>query len=134
MNTYKNTYKNPSWWNDDTDSAWDHVKDAFKRDWDQTKHDFGGKEPDTRQNVSDTVKQATGTQVAPPRGEPVYEKAEMAFRYGYGARAHYGRKHPTWNPDLETQLRQDWHAANPGDERFWDENGEFVRSGWDYEE
>ena len=37
-----NTYKNPVWWTTDNDTAWDKVKTAFKRDWDQTKHDLGG--------------------------------------------------------------------------------------------
>ena len=42
-------YNDPTWWNRDYDSGWDRVKEAFRRDWDQTKHDFGGDEPDLNQ-------------------------------------------------------------------------------------
>ena len=66
-----NQYKNPNWWTKENDSAWDRTKAALKRDWDQTKHDFGGKEPDTNQKVGDTVKQAAGKEAdsAAPRTE-----------------------------------------------------------------
>ena len=61
--------RNPKWWNKEHESGWSRVKAAFKRDWDQTKHDFGGAEPDTDQNIGDTVKQAAGKQPIPPRGQ-----------------------------------------------------------------
>ena len=32
---------NPAWWTKNHDSAWDHVCDAMRRDWEQTKYDFG---------------------------------------------------------------------------------------------
>lgn len=100
--------QNPKWWTKESDSKWDRVKAAFKRDWDQTKHDVGAREPDTNQNVDDTVKQAAGKDPIPPRGQPVYEKIEPAYRFGYGARLHYGQRYPTWNPELEKELRRDW--------------------------
>ena len=128
-----NTYKNPTWWTKDHDSSWDRVKAAFKRDWDQTKHDMGGKQPDTKQNVNDTVKQAAGKETIPPRGQQVYEKAEPAFRFGYGARSYYKAKYPTWNKDLETQLRRDW-SSSAGNENAWENNADYIRSGWEYEE
>ena len=62
-------HKNPKWWTTENETAWDRVKLAFQRDWDQTKHDLGGDEPETRQNISHTVKQAGGTETIPPRGE-----------------------------------------------------------------
>ena len=127
-----NTYKNPSWWTKDNDTAWDKVKAAFKRDWDQTKHDMGGKQPDTAQNVNDTVKQASGKQPIPPRGTPVYEKAEPAYRFGYGARSYYQQKYPQWDSALETQLQQDWMASSP--EGNWDEDVVYIREGWDYDD
>ena len=129
-----NTYKHPTWWTKENDTSWDRVKAAFKRDWDQTKHDMGGKPPETKQNVNDTVKQAAGKQAIPPRGQQVYEKQETAIRFGYGARSHYGKKYPTWNRELETQLQRDWSESNPGDEDAWDTKAEYVRSGWDYKE
>jgi len=42
--------RNPTWWNAEYESGWDRVKAAFKRDWDQTKHDMGANEPDTDQD------------------------------------------------------------------------------------
>jgi hypothetical protein len=127
-----NTYKNPQWWTKENDSAWERVKEAFKRDWDQTKHDMGGRQPDTAQNVNDTVKQASGNQPIPPRGEPVYEKAEPAYRFGYGARAYYGNRFSTWDDKLETELQRDWRSTNP--QGNWDEDVEYIRQGWEYEE
>jgi hypothetical protein len=126
-----NTYKNPTWWATDNDTAWDKVKAAFKRDWDQTKHDLGGKQPETKQNVNDTVKQASGNQPIPPRGVPVYEKIEPAYRFGYGARSHYGKTHPSWNPALESELRRDWMASG-GQENDWTTESQFIHKGWDY--
>ena len=124
--------KNPRWWNKDNDSAWERVKAAFKRDWDQTKHDFGGKQPDTNQDVDDTVKQAAGKQPIPPRGQPVYEEIEDAHRFGYGARSHYSKSYSNWNNDLETQLRRDWQETY-GD-RDWMLYREEIRRGWDYDD
>src|SRR6185369_5960253 len=100
--------RNPKWWNKENDSAWERVKTAFKRDWDQTKHDFGGKQPDMNQNVGDTVKQASGKQPIPPRGAPVYEEMEDAHRFGYGARTHYGPRYAHWDSKLESELQRDW--------------------------
>jgi hypothetical protein len=125
-------YKNPKWWTQEQDSSWDRVKAAFKRDWDQTKHDMGGNQPDTKQNAKDTLKQASGNQPVPSRGEQVYEKAEPAYRFGYGARSHYGKKYSAWNKDLETELKRDWASTNPGSN--WDNDATYIRSGWDFEE
>src|ERR1051325_1727793 len=70
--------RNPKWWNQEQDSAWDRVKAAFKRDRDQTKHDFGGDEPDTDQDVDNTVKQAAGKEPIHPRRVATYEEMEPA--------------------------------------------------------
>jgi len=127
-----NTYKNPTWWTKDNDSAWERVKEAFKRDWDQTKHDFGGKQPDTAQNVNNTVKQASGTEPMPPRGTPAYEKIEPAYRFGYGAKSFYRQKHPKWDANLEAQLQRDWKASYP--DAKWDEEVVYIRQGWEYDD
>ncbi|HEX3797585.1 MAG TPA: hypothetical protein VH413_02695 [Verrucomicrobiae bacterium] len=126
------TYSNPSWWTKDNDSSWDRVKAAFERDWDQTKHDMGGKQPNTNQQVKDTVKQASGKEAIPPRGTPVYEEVEPAYRFGYGARAHYGKKYSKWNSDLEKELKRDW--SNTYKDRSWETDAEYIQSGWDYKE
>lgn len=65
------TETQPSWWTEERHgSAWGRVKEAMKRDWEQTKHDLrmGGRELD--QDVDDTVKQAAGKEAIPPRAVP----------------------------------------------------------------
>ena len=59
--------RNPRWWNAETDSAWNRVRDAIKRDWIQTQHDFGAGKPDLNQKIGDTLRQAGGTEALPPR-------------------------------------------------------------------
>ena len=127
-----NQYKNPAWWTTEDDSAWERTKAAFKRDWDQTKHDFGGDEPDTNQNVSDTVKQAAGDEAIPPRGVPAYDRAEPAYRFGYGARQHFGKNFSQWNDELENKLRNDWSRTYPDRADAWDTDAEYIRSGWNF--
>jgi hypothetical protein len=124
---------NPKWWDSSFDSKWDRVKAAFQRDWDQTKHHFGGKTPDTDQNVSDTVKQASGKEPIPPRGVPGYDKAERAYRLGYGARTHYGSRYTTWDDRLEAELERDWRDIAPEDRDDWPRYRSVVRRGWDYD-
>ena len=134
MNTLKSTYKNPDWWNSENDSAWDRVKLAIKRDWDQTKHDLGGNEPDTHQNISHTTRQATGNEAIPPRGTPNHDDVESAHRFGYGARLHYGKNYPDWNNDLELRLAEDWRKSNPSRQETWMQDRAAIRYGWDYED
>jgi hypothetical protein len=123
--------RNPKWWNQEHESAWERVKGAFKRDWDQTRHDFGGGEPDTDQDVDDTVKQAAGKQPIPPRGQPTYEQLEDAYRFGYGARAHYGSNYSAWDKEVESHLSRDWQDTYA--DRQWNQYRNSVRLGWDRE-
>jgi hypothetical protein len=123
--------RNPEWWNKENDSAWERVKAAFKRDWDQTKHDFGGKEPDTNQDVDDTVKQAVGKQPIPPRRQPTYEDVEPAYRFGFGAKSHYGKQYSTWDDKLEAQLKRDWESSYEG-ASDWPTTRQAIRRGWEY--
>ena len=132
MNT--TSVKNPSWWTDDNDSAWERTKAALKRDWDQTKHDLGGDEPDTDQNVTNTVRQASGKEAIPPRGETAYDDVEPAHRFGYGARSYYQEEYPEWDDELETKLRTDWQEIHPERKKTWDADVENIRYGWDYED
>ena len=123
--------KNPTWWTSENDTAWDRTKAAFKRDWDQPKHDLGGKQPDTDQQVSDTVKQAAGKEIIPPRGTPAYETAEPAYRFGYGARSHYGKRYPQWDSQLETELQRDWQTTNP--DRKWADDKQYIHDAWTHQ-
>jgi hypothetical protein len=124
--------KNPKWWNNQHESAWERVKAAFKRDWDQTKHDMSGRQPNTDQQVGDTVKQAAGKEAIPPRGKPNYEETEDAYRFGYGARSQYSNRFPRWDNSLEAQLERDWRETY-GD-RAWISYREAIRYGWDYQD
>jgi len=121
-------HSNPKWWTEQHDSSWERVKAAFKRDWDQTKHDLGGKRPDTDQDVDNTVRQATGKEAIPPRGQPTFEDYEPAYKFGYGARSMYGQKHTQWNNEVQNQLRKDWD-----DDEEWDSNLPYIRKGWEYQ-
>lgn len=50
------------------------VKEALKRDWEQTKHDFSKKKGvDLNQDVGDTLKQAAGKEPIPPLAVPNYD-------------------------------------------------------------
>jgi hypothetical protein len=127
-----NEKRNPKWWTQQHQSSWDRIKAAFQRDWDQTRHDFGGRQPDTDQDVDDTIKQAAGKQPIPPRGAPTLEEAEDAHRFGYGARSQYGKQFPAWNDQLESQLRRDWTETYQ-DREFNRFRGD-IRRGWEYDE
>jgi len=124
--------RNPKWWTTEHDSAWERAKAAFRRDWDQTKHDFGGNQPDTDQDVDDTVKQAAGKQPIPPRGVRTFEDDEPAYKFGYAARRFYGSRYSTWNNDLESHLREDWRETG-GDLDDWERYQAAIRRGWDYD-
>ena len=114
-----NRTNHPTWWTDEHTSRWHEVKNAFRRDWEQTKHDLGSsKAADLQQSAGDTIRQATGRQ--PQLG---FDDLEPAFRFGYGARSHYGS--PGWDEDVEKRLSADY----PGDFR---RDQEYVRRGYEY--
>jgi hypothetical protein len=122
--------RNPKWWNEQTESAWERVKAVFKRDWDQTMQNAGCQQPDTHQQVGDTVKQALGKE-AIPSGMPRYEEIEDAYRFGFGARYQYDGQYPFWDMGLEAQLEQDWYETY-GD-RHWGRYRDFIRHAWEYD-
>lgn len=126
------TTKNPSWWNNTHDSAWDRVKAAFKRDWEQTKADLSSKGRDLDQNAADTLKQAAGKDPVPPanvpnRKEDTWEDVEPSYRYGVGARSQHGNS--DWDDRVESKLREEWTDLKSG--RTWDEAKGWVRRAWD---
>jgi hypothetical protein len=113
----------PSWYTDEHDSSWEQMKAAFRRDWEQTKHDFGSDHArDLNQDAGDTVRQAMGGS-ASDRGQ--FEDREPAFRFGHAARNHYRTNYPTWNSDLESQLRNDYGSN-------FDRDRDDIRYAWDY--
>lgn len=111
----------PSWLTKEHESGWDNVKAAFSRDWEQTKHDFGSKKaPDLNQDAGDTVRQATAGAAKAAN----FSDHEPAFRFGYAAQQNYKSKHPSWNNDLDQQLRNDYGAD-------YDRDRDFIRHAYD---
>lgn len=126
--------RNPGWWEADTESAWTHMKDAMKRDWEQTQHDFGAAgKPDLNQTIGDTVQQARGKEAIPPPGNPNYDEIELAYRFGYGARVQFGEDYASWDEDLEDFLRDEWEKLPENQRRTWMEDRAAVRYGWEFE-
>lgn len=122
-------HANPKWWTDEHTSTWERAKEALKRDWEQTKHDFGSKKAaDLHQSAGDTVKQAVGAAPIPPGPDgDAWDREEPGVRYGWGARSQY-RDHADWDDKLEAKLREEWSDLKTG--RTWDEAKGSVRSGW----
>ena len=127
----------PVWWNDEHTSGWERVKEAFHRDWEQTKADFSKKHgKELKQNAKDTVKQAVGADPVPPADMPNpkvdkdWNKSEPAARYGYGARNKYGTEFASWDDRVELKLKKEWDEFKS--DRKWDEAKPDVRAGWDY--
>jgi hypothetical protein len=134
------TLNNPRWWSEEHRSAWDRVKEALRRDWEQTKSDLHLGGTDLNQDVDDTVKQAAGTQPLPvgPSVRPAatagtfeddWDRVEDGLRYGYGARQQYGRDHAEWNDRLEATMKEEWRDLKTG--QTWEQAKAAVRRGWD---
>jgi hypothetical protein len=136
----------PKWWKPETHgSGWERVKEALRRDWEQTKADVhaGGRELD--QDVGDTVRQMAGKEEVPPTSQPnskslgsdmttrrpSWEEVETPMMYGYGARQQYGAQDSAWNDGLERKLRTEWEEARGATGRTWDEVRPHVRRGFE---
>jgi hypothetical protein len=132
----------PKWWTKEKhESAWERVKDAMQRDWEQTKADFGAGGRELDQDVDDTLKQAAGKDVIPPPATPNapggtpqkrdWKDVEGAYRYGYGARQQYGAQHADWNDKLEGTLQSEWEELKDSGRVGWHDVKKWVRSGYD---
>jgi hypothetical protein len=130
----------PSWWKEEVHgSSWSNIREAMRRDWEQTKKDLhvGGHE--MNQNLRDTVKQATGKEALPRSDQPNppkvigdWSEVESPMSYGYGARARYGAEHPQWNDTLESKLKSDWESGRQQTHREWNDVKRWVRHGYEY--
>ncbi len=60
----------PQWWTSNHASAWERGKAALRRDWEQTKRDFGGSGADINQDAGDTFRQLAGKAPVPPTTVP----------------------------------------------------------------
>lgn len=133
----------PKWWSKEQhESAWERVKEAMKRDWEQTKTDFAGHGKDLAQDVDDTVKQALGKEVIPPVTQanvhhpkavtkPIWQDVEEPIQYGYAARTQYGKTYDTWDDKLEGTLKNEWEGAKTTAHRDWNDVKQYVRHGYD---
>jgi hypothetical protein len=126
--------KNPSWWSHHHESAWDRVKSALHRDWEQTKADVSTRGHELNQGVGDTVKQVVGKEPIPPGNLPnasfaAWDQVEPGYRFGVGARAQYGHEHASWNERVERKLADEWTTLEDG--RRWADVKPHVRRGWE---
>ncbi len=134
----------PTWQKPEHTMSWDRVKEAFRRDWQQTEHDFhmGGHE--LNQKAGDTFKQATGkddipniNDANPPRviGELTgeWERVEPKLEYGYAARQQFGAR--PWDEGIETDLKTAWESETNKQAKTdtWDSVKHYVRRGYDYD-
>jgi hypothetical protein len=133
----------PKWHKDEYSSSWDRVKEAVRRDWQQTEHDLhmGGHE--LNQKASDTFKQAVGKAPVPSINQPnppkvigdltgEWEHVEHPLEYGYAARQQFSDR--SWDNNLESELRDEWESPGNAEAktRRWDEVRSYVRRGYDY--
>lgn len=126
-----NTWNNPIWWNQMHDRAWERVKDAFKRNWNQKNYEYGV-HPEVDQSRH-TAKELTNRNVLNILSRlAFYEEAEPAYCFGYGARLHYGVRFSEWNVELEFRLKADWEMADRRRRSRWLQDRELVLRGWDY--
>ncbi len=138
----------PKWWTAEKQTGWERVKEAMRRDWEQTKADVNvssAKELD--QDVNDTVKQAVGKDAIPPRNQPnapggtpasgkksdvKWDDAEIPLSYGFGAREQYGTEHTAWNDQLEAKLREEWDEGKDKTGYAWNDVKHVVRRGYEH--
>ncbi len=135
--------RHPAWWNESVHgTAWELVKEAMRRDWQQTKHDLGLGGHELNQHATDTLLQAGGDARVPPIDVPNPPKVigvveewlevEPLVDFGYAARREYGVDHPHWDAMLERKLRSDWIAAQEQAGHDWEAIVRHVRKGYEF--
>ncbi len=120
-------------------STWDRIKEALRRDWEQTKHEFSSEAGhELNQDIGDTLKQAAGKQAIPddnrpnpPRVIDTWETAEPAIQFGYDAAAQYGDRHGEWSSQLDSTLADRWGQLHSKG-RDWSDVSHYVRHGFEY--
>jgi hypothetical protein len=131
----------PSWHKPEHAMQWDRVKEAVRRDWQQTKHDLHAGGHELNQRVGDTMKQATGAvdipsinAANPPKIIGEWDAAAVPVEYGYSARQQFGSTHAQWDDALDVSLRTEWESSpsTPKTSGKWDDVKPHVRHGYDY--
>jgi hypothetical protein len=136
------THWHPKWWKEEYTHGWERVREAVRRDWQQTAHDLhlGGHE--LNQKVADTFKQAAGQAPVPDINRPnpprvvgtldgEWERVEHPMEYGFAARRQFGDAHPAWDDAIEGQLELEWQRQAPA-ARTWIEVRDHVRRGYEH--
>lgn len=129
----------PAWWTEQPSSAWERIREAIRRDWEQTKHDASWKlGHELNQNIGSTVKQALNQQDIPPYDGPNpplvignWEDIEEPIAFGYAASNVYGSQHPEWDAELMGLLRRDWDASHSLADQGWGDAKRWVRLGYE---
>lgn len=131
----------PTWHTPEHEMGWARVREAVRRDWQQTRHDMhvGGHE--LNQRASDTLEQAVGSaaipstdRTSPRKARDEWEWVEQPAEYGQSARLHFGSIYPEWCRELDQQLQREWPSdalasMEPG---LWDDVKASVRYGYDF--
>ena len=120
-------------------STWDRIKEALRRDWEQTKHEFSSNAGhELNQDIGDTLKQAAGKQAIPydnrpnpPRVIDTWDTAEPAIQFGYEAATHNRDAYGEWSNHLDSTLADRWRQQNAKG-RDWDDVRHYVRHGFEY--
>jgi len=128
----------PSWWKDETHSSgWERVKEALRRDWQQTRHDLHAGGHELNQGLRDTVRQIAGRQPLPPIDRPnppkvigSFDEAELPMEYGYGAKQEFGEDRFSL---VEPELRRAWESRQ-GPAPRWEDVRDYVRRGFEHRE
>jgi hypothetical protein len=102
-----NRHKNPKWWKPENDSAWNRVKKAMKRDWEQIKHALGIYKS--------------------------FEELESACRFGYVARLKFGKEYSDWDANFEMHLAEAWRAMDRTRRQKWEHDRQAIRYGWNFD-
>ena len=128
----------PPWWTEQHASAWERVKEAMRRDWEQTRHDLkikGGHQ--LNQQMGDTMKQAAGKEPIPrddapnpPKVVGEWSDIELPIEYGYAARNQY-RQHTAWSSELESTLEKEWESGRAKTAAEWRDVRDHVRTGFE---
>jgi hypothetical protein len=119
--------------------TWDRIKEALRRDWEQTKHEFSSKAGhELNQDIGDTLKQAAGKQpipedgrANPPRVIDTWDNAEQAIQFGYEAAGYYRDAHGEWSNSLDSTLADRWKETHANG-RDWSDVKNYVRHGFEY--
>lgn len=130
----------PKWYDEQHVTAWARIKEALRRDWEQTRADLGlPGGHNLNQGAEDTIKQAARTEPIPPDDRPNppriigrWDEAEYPLGYGFTAHRAFGAEHPTWNEGIEQRLRSEWQSRERRAEDDWAEVRDLIKYGYDY--